>query len=59
MMSMSVQKKSKYKQYGVIYQKQCINCFKEGTYHCALEIEGEECKNYEPPQKGDLIFGGY
>ena len=57
-MSMS-QKKSKYQQYGTIYQKQCVNCYKEGTYHCKLEIEGEECKNFETLQKGDFIFGGY
>ena len=59
MMSMCA-KKSKYKTYGAIYQKQCVNCYKEGTYHCALEVEDEECKNYEPPTKGDkVLFGGY
>ena len=58
MMSMS-QKKSKYQQYGTIYQKQCVNCYKEGTYHCKLEIEEEKCKNFETLKKGDLIFGGY
>ena len=59
MMSMSTQKKNKYQTYGAIYQHQCVNCFKEGTYHCKLEIEEEQCKNYETLQKGDLIFGGY
>ena len=59
MMSMSVQKRSKYQTYGAIYQKQCVNCLKEGTYKCALEIENEECKNYSTVKKGDKVFGGY
>ena len=57
-MSMSA-KKSKYKTYGTIYQKQCVNCVKEGTYKCALEIADEECKNYQTVQEGDIVFGGY
>ena len=52
-------KKSKYQTYGAIYQKQCVNCFKEGTYHCKLEICDGECENYETLKKGDIIFGGY
>ena len=58
MKSMSA-KKSKYKTYGMIYSKQCVNCVKEGTYKCALEIADEECKNYQTVQEGDIVFGGY
>ena len=56
---MSIMKKSKYRTYGAIYQKQCVNCVKEGTYKCALEIDEEECKNYETVKEGDVVFGGY
>jgi hypothetical protein len=56
---MNTAKKSKYKTYGSIYQNQCVNCLKEGTYKCALEIENEECKNYSSVKKGDVVFGGY
>ena len=58
-MNMSPTKKSKYQTYGSIYQKQCVKCVKEGTYKCALEIDGEECKNYETVKKGTIVFGGY
>ena len=58
MMSM-IAKKSKYKDYGAIYQNQCVNCVKEGTYKCALEIVDGECKNYCTVKKGDIVFGGY
>ena len=34
-----------------------MNCLKEGTYKCALEVEDEECKNYETVKKGDKVFG--
>ena len=56
---MSMNAKSKYKTYGTIYQKQCVNCLNEGTYKCALEIENEECKNFVTVKKGDKVFGGY
>ena len=56
---MSMSPKSKYKVYGAIYQEQCVNCLKEGTYKCALEIDGEECRNYSTVKKGDVVFGGY
>ena len=56
---MSMKQKSKYRTYGTIYQKQCVNCLKEGTYKCALEIDDEKCKNYESVKKGDVVFGGY
>lgn len=56
---MSMKRKSKYQTYGAIYQKQCVNCLKEGTYKCALEVEKEKCKNYTTVKKGDKVFGGY
>ena len=56
---MNTAKKSKYQTYGMVYSKQCINCVKEGTYKCALEIEEEKCKNYETVKPGDKVFGGY
>ena len=56
---MSMNAKSKYKTYGIVYQKQCVNCLKEGTYKCALEVIDEECKNFETVKKGDKVFGGY
>ena len=56
---MSMRQKSKYRTYGAIYQKQCVNCVKEGTYKCALEIDEEECRNYETVKEGDVVFGGY
>ena len=56
---MSMKRKSKYATYGAIYQKQCVNCVKEGTYKCALEIKDGECKNYCTVKKGDMVFGGY
>ena len=56
---MSMNAKSKYKTYGTVYQKQCVNCVKEGTYKCALEVKDGECKNYTTVKKGDIVFGGY
>ena len=56
---MSMRQKSKYQTYGAIYQKQCVNCLKEGTYKCALEVDEEECKNFETVKEGDKVFGGY
>ena len=56
---MSMKQKSKYRTYGAIYQKQCVNCVKEGTYKCALEIDDGKCKNYCTVKKGDIVFGGY
>ena len=56
---MNTAKKSKYQTYGMVYSKQCINCVKEGTYKCALEIEEEKCKNFVTVKKGDKVFGGY
>ena len=56
---MSTNAKSKYKTYGAIYQKQCVNCVKEGTYKCALEIDDGKCKYYCTVIKGDIVFGGY
>lgn len=49
---MSMKQKSKYRTYGTIYQKQCVNCLKEGTYNCALEIDDEKCRNYESVKEG-------
>ena len=57
-MSMNA-KKTKYQTYGSIYAKQCVNCVKEGTYKCALEVEKEACKNFETVKEGDKVFGGY
>lgn len=56
---MSMKQKSKYRTYGTIYQKQCVNCLKEGTYKCALEIDDEKCRNYGSVKEGDVVFGGY
>ena len=56
---MSTAKKSKYQTYGMVYSKQCVNCLKEGTYKCALEVVDDECKNFTTVKKGDKIFGGY
>ena len=56
---MSMNAKSKYKTYGTVYQKQCVNCLKEGTYKCSLVVEDEECKNFETVKEGDVVFGGY
>ena len=56
---MSTAKKANYKTYGMVYSKYCVNCVKEGTYKCALDIFNGECKNYQTVRKGDLVFGGY
>ena len=57
---MSTTKNHKYKEYGSIYANQCVNCIKEGTYHCKLEINDNACKNYKENNKDNLlIFGGY
>ena len=51
---------SKYKQYGAIYQEQCVHCIKEGTYHCRLEIQEEKCKNFKKHTHDNVLqFGGY
>ena len=55
-----IMKKSKYKEYGSIYSSQCVNCIKEGTYHCKLEITDKGCKNFNENTKDNLLmFGGY
>ena len=36
----------KYKGYGIIYSEQCVNCIREGTPYCRLEVESETCRNY-------------
>lgn len=60
MMSMSAQKKSKYKEYGSVYAEQCVHCIKEGTYHCRLEITSDGCRNYVKHTKQSVLqFGGY
>lgn len=56
---MSMNAKSKYKTYGTVYQKQCVNCLKEGAYKCSLVVVDEECKNFETVKEGDIVFGGY
>lgn len=53
-------KKSKYKEYGSVYASQCVNCIKEGTYHCRLELDDTGCKNYKKYDKQSVLqFGGY
>ena len=53
-------KKSKYHQYGSVYAEQCVNCIKEGTYHCKLEICDDGCRNYVKHTKQSVLqFGGY
>ena len=39
--------KGKYHSYGVIYQSQCVNCVKECTSFCQLNISDERCLNFK------------
>ena len=55
---MSMKQKCKYQLYGSIYANQCVECAKEGTYKCALEINDEECLNFTLVD-GECQFGGY
>ena len=57
MMSMRL----KCKDYNRIYQLQCVNCIREGTYHCKLVVSSDECVNFEEITKDNahLFFGGY
>ena len=43
-------------EYQSIYANQCVYCTLEGSYHCKLEIENNECKNFNQESK---VFGGY
>lgn len=51
---MNMNKKSQI--FGLIYQNQCVECSKEGTYGCHLKIEKESCKNFEKKKKNKIIF---
>ena len=48
--------KAKYREYGTIYANECVDCVKEGTPFCQLEIRDESCVNHKTLQ--DLKITG-
>ena len=43
--------------FALIYANCCVNCAKEGTYHCTLEVEKGRCLNFD--DNPNQSFGGY